>query len=93
MSNTFQFRQPDTLRCDVDLSNGACRDYDTEMFFPGRGDMVGIKRAVEICRTCEVREACLEYAIASNEQYGIWGGLTGKQRRQLKRVRRAVANL
>lgn len=72
----------------VELSEGACRHHDVDTFFPGRGDMHGIARAISICRGCSVTEICLNYALESNEPFGIWGGMTGKQRRREKRLRR-----
>ena len=73
-----------------DLVRGACRDYPTELFFPERGDNSGVVRAKAICKTCEVREACLDFAMESNEKFGVWGGMSGKERRK-ERVRRARA--
>lgn len=64
----------------------ACLDTPAEMFFPERGGSVDEAKAV--CSSCRIREACLEYAIANNEQFGIWGGHTERERR---RIRRAMA--
>ncbi|MDQ3915075.1 MAG: WhiB family transcriptional regulator [Actinomycetota bacterium] len=44
-------------------------------------------RAKAICRTCPVAEPCLEFAMETNQKYGIWGGLTDKERASLKRRR------
>lgn len=74
----------------ADFSTGACREYEVDVFFPGRGDMHGIRRAIKICKTCSISEACLDFALESNEPYGIWGGMTGKQRRAEKRRRAAL---
>lgn len=74
------------------LIEGTCRDYDVSVFFPGRGDMTGIARAVAICRGCSVREECLDFALQSDERFGIWGGMTGKQRRKEKRLRRLTSS-
>ena len=44
------------------------------------------RRAKSICAACPVRQRCLEYAIAADERYGIWGGLTKDERRMLRRI-------
>jgi WhiB family redox-sensing transcriptional regulator len=51
---------------------GACKGEDTNLFFSD--DFDDITAAKKICLSCDVREECLEYAIAAREQYGIWGG-------------------
>ena len=60
----------------------ACRGADLEVFFPGRGESAGPARRV--CAACPVRQACLDYAISNRISYGIWGGLTGRERRALQ---------
>ena len=67
----------------------ACRSLPAILFF-GQDDSEGSserrareERAKFICRGCAVRGHCLEYAIASEEKYGIWGGLTEMERRRL----------
>lgn len=49
------------------------------------------KEAIKVCRSCEVREECLDYALEANEQYGMWGGLTRPQRATILRLRRREA--
>lgn len=61
----------------------ACRGMDTEEFYPPRGGNLAGPRAV--CGECPVREECRDYAIANNDHLGIWGGLSGKQRRAVRR--------
>ena len=41
--------------------------------------------AKRICQGCEVRAECLEYALANDERFGLWGGLSERERRKLKR--------
>jgi WhiB family redox-sensing transcriptional regulator len=66
-----------------------CRGADPELFHPGRGeDTTEPKR---ICAGCAVREPCLDYALANGERFGIWGGLSERERRRLRRQRRAAA--
>ena len=64
-----------------------CRGIDPEAFFPARGDIEGAEAAKAVCAGCVVRAECLEFAIATSERDGIWGGLSGRERRQLKRAR------
>jgi WhiB family transcriptional regulator, redox-sensing transcriptional regulator len=60
-----------------------CAQTDPEAFFPEKGGST--REAKRICMGCEVREACLEYALAHDERFGIWGGLSERERRRLKR--------
>jgi WhiB family redox-sensing transcriptional regulator len=61
----------------------ACRDVDQEVFFLEKGGST--KAAKAICGRCPVRQPCLEYALANDERFGIWGGMTERERRRLKR--------
>jgi WhiB family redox-sensing transcriptional regulator len=64
----------------------ACRGEDPELFFPigaAGPALVQIARAKQVCARCPVRAACLRYALVTGEDYGIWGGLTEDERRQL----------
>ena len=56
---------------------------DPEAFFPEKGGST--REAKRICLGCEVRDACLDYALAHDERFGIWGGLSERERRRLKR--------
>jgi WhiB family transcriptional regulator, redox-sensing transcriptional regulator len=60
----------------------ACRGTDLEVFFPGRGESAGPAR--QVCATCPVSQPCLDYAITNRISHGIWGGLTGRERRALQ---------
>jgi WhiB family redox-sensing transcriptional regulator len=71
---------------------GLCRGYDNVLFFGDEGESELEKQAREsraksICKTCPVLEPCLEFAMETNQKYGIWGGLTAKERASLKRRR------
>lgn len=71
-------------------SQAACSEQDPELFFPIGTTGPAVEQAdaaKRICSDCVVREECLEYAIASNQDAGIWGGLTEDERRTLKRAR------
>jgi WhiB family redox-sensing transcriptional regulator len=60
-----------------------CAQTDPEAFFPEKGGST--REAKKVCAGCEVRGECLEYALAHDERFGIWGGLSERERRKLKR--------
>jgi WhiB family redox-sensing transcriptional regulator len=60
-----------------------CSQTDPEAFFPEKGGST--QDAKRICARCEVRSDCLEYALVHHETFGIWGGLSERERRKLKR--------
>ncbi len=60
-----------------------CAQTDPEAFFPEKGGST--REAKQVCRGCEVRAECLEYALEHDERFGIWGGLSERERRRLKR--------
>jgi WhiB family transcriptional regulator, redox-sensing transcriptional regulator len=60
-----------------------CAQTDPEAFFPEKGGST--REAKRICLGCEVRDECLDYALAHDERFGIWGGLSERERRRLKR--------
>ena len=61
-----------------------CAQTDPEAFFPEKGGST--REAKRICAGCEVRAECLEYALAQDERFGIWGGLSERERRRLRRA-------
>ena len=61
-----------------------CAQTDPEAFFPEKGGST--RDAKKICTGCEVRSECLSYALAHDERFGIWGGLSERERRRLKRL-------
>jgi len=67
----------------------ACRDSDPELFFPVGASsgpaQVQIAQAKSVCASCPVRRSCLDWAMASGNEVGIWGGLDEQERRALKR--------
>ncbi|MCP3913913.1 MAG: WhiB family transcriptional regulator [Actinomycetia bacterium] len=67
-----------------------CLGVDPDLFFPERG--ASTREAKEVCRGCVVREDCLEYALANGEKFGIWGGMSERERRRIRR-QRALARL
>ncbi len=62
-----------------------CLGVDPDLFFPERG--ASTKEAKGVCRGCEVRLECLEYALRNGEKFGIWGGLSERERRRIRRQR------
>lgn len=70
-------------------ARAACRGQDTRVFFVERGEPT--TEARRLCATCPVRDDCLDYALAANITFGIWGGTSPLQRRQLQRTRRRTA--
>ena len=64
---------------------GLCRGIDSDIFFPERGASTRLAKAV--CRKCEVSEECLEYAVNNGEKFGIWGGLSERERRAIRKKR------
>ncbi len=69
-----------------------CRGVETELFFPagelGEEPVRHAEAAKAVCAQCPVREACLEYALATDQPFGIWGGTTEAERRSIRRRRR-----
>jgi WhiB family redox-sensing transcriptional regulator len=65
-----------------------CLGVDPDLFFPERG--ASTKEAKEVCRGCVVRDDCLEFALSNSEKFGIWGGMSERERRRIRRAR-AVA--
>jgi WhiB family transcriptional regulator, redox-sensing transcriptional regulator len=69
----------------------ACQDLDPELFFPigTTGSALDqANQAKTVCARCPVIEACLEWALNTNQQNGVWGGTTEDERRALQRKRR-----
>ena len=60
-----------------------CAQTDPEAFFPEKGGST--REAKRVCLSCDVRCECLEYALGHDERFGIWGGLSERERRRLKR--------
>ncbi|MCW2582791.1 MAG: Transcription factor WhiB [Klenkia sp.] len=60
-----------------------CAETDPEAFFPEKGGST--REAKKICTGCEVKMECLEYALGKDERFGIWGGLSERERRRLRR--------
>ena len=65
-----------------------CRDTDPELFFPvgntGQA-LLQISEAKNVCCECQVQSQCLDFAIETNQDCGIWGGTSEDERRQIRR--------
>ena len=70
-------------------SKGACQGLDAEIFYPENEDHAEF--ALSVCGECAVRIACLDYALDTREQQGVWGGATARDRRKMLRQRRQSA--
>ena len=80
------FKQDD----DVSWQHKAlCSQTDPEAFFPEKGGST--RDAKRVCAQCEVREQCLKWAIDHDERFGIWGGMSERERRRYKKERRERA--
>jgi WhiB family redox-sensing transcriptional regulator len=63
-----------------------CAETDPEAFFPEKGGST--RDAKRVCGGCAVRAECLEFALTNDERFGIWGGLSERERRRLRLTRR-----
>ena len=70
--------------------SAACKGSDANLFFPERGASTRVAKA--ICRECAVRDECLDFAIDTGEKFGIWGGMSERERRRVKSERQVEAN-
>jgi WhiB family transcriptional regulator, redox-sensing transcriptional regulator len=66
-----------------------CAEVDPELFFPDKGE--SSRPAKRVCAACEVRAECLQQALDRGERFGVWGGLSERERRVLERERRVQA--
>ena len=74
--------------------HAACQDEDPELFFPigNTGPaLVQIEEAKGVCQRFPVLEPCLQWALESGQDAGVWGGLSEDERRELKRTTRVWA--
>ena len=65
-------------------TSAACRTADPDLFFPVSSlgpAQADIARAKAVCGSCEVRRQCLQFALATHQMYGVWGGTTEEERR------------
>ncbi len=84
MPQTLTTYDPNDWRLDA-----ACRDLDTAIFFPESDEQADTAKAV--CASCPVREACLEFALITRQDDGVWGGLDENERKRVRRRRQEAA--
>ena len=65
------------------MTDAECAQIDPELHFPEKGGSV--KSVKSVCAACPVTARCLEYALANDERFGVWGGLSELDRRKLRR--------
>jgi WhiB family redox-sensing transcriptional regulator len=90
MALTYSPRQ--WTREDQWRDNAACASVNPDLFFPVgvTGPAVSqIASAKAVCTGCEAKDECLEFAITTNQEYGVWGGTSEEERRVLRRAWRA----
>jgi WhiB family redox-sensing transcriptional regulator len=66
------------------MDRALCAEVGDDFWFPEKGGST--RDPKRVCRSCEVRAECLEYALEHDERFGVWGGLSERERRQLKRA-------
>ncbi len=64
------------------VADAACRGINTNLFYPERGEPT--RHALEVCKPCTVKADCLQYSIDNSERWGVWGGMTERQRRRIR---------
>jgi WhiB family redox-sensing transcriptional regulator len=71
-------------------TKAACLDEDPELFFPNGttgAALMQIEQAKAVCRRCPVTDECLQWALETNQDAGVWGGMSEDERRSLRRSR------
>lgn len=84
MSNLRQSKEVQELQHRLNVAineNGAACDGYTEEFYADPEDKMSARMAKFICAGCPIKQECLDYAMAAQEDYGIWGGLTAEERK------------
>jgi WhiB family redox-sensing transcriptional regulator len=82
--------RPDRADADTWRDSASCRSTDPELFFPvGTTGLAldHIAAAKAVCTACPVQAPCLEFALESNQDSGVWGGTSEEERRHLRRQR------
>lgn len=81
---------PDNINPELWRRFALCRGRGPEQFFPspGAGVVQSVRASIAMCKQCPSRVACLNYALDNDEDHGVWGGTTERQRRALKKLRR-----
>jgi WhiB family redox-sensing transcriptional regulator len=82
---------PAALRTATWLLEAACGGADSDLFFPDDSRSEA-REAKQLCAGCPVQPDCLEYSLAAGEEFGVWGGLTEKERHNIPRANRSRNN-
>ena len=89
------FREYETLVNAIKTADSipACMQTDPEVFFPDGNDggWNETRKAKKMCEPCPVIRECAIYALAAGENYGVWGGLSANELRQIRRGHRSLA--
>lgn len=72
------------------MRDANCKDYETNLFYPAPGDVDKLRKAKSICAECSVRHQCLDFALSTNERFGIWGGKSARERSLILRAQRLL---
>ena len=81
--------EPFEIERDDWRDRAACRDTNPDLFFPvgTTGPAIEqIEQAKAVCRQCEAQGACLEFALVTNQDSGVWGGTSEEERRKLRKA-------
>jgi WhiB family transcriptional regulator, redox-sensing transcriptional regulator len=73
------------------IGDAVCATTDPEAFFPEKGGST--REAKQICASCTVQAECLDWALDRDERFGIWGGLSERERRRIKRTIQPLPDL
>lgn len=73
------------------MDRAACLGLPAELMFPERGDAGDAQQAKAVCRTCPVQPTCLQYAIDTDQDQGVWGGATRNELLVARRVQNQAA--
>lgn len=74
-------------------TDGLCRQVDGDLFYPDKGDPISTKAIKAVCLNCPVLVECGEYAVEAREPYGIWGGMSVRDRALLRAERNRAAGV
>jgi len=67
---------------------GVCSQFDPDLFHPNKGKMEKDRDPRLVCQVCPVQHECLEWALETNQQWGVWGGKTERERRTIRKARK-----
>lgn len=66
------------------MADALCAQVDNELFFPEKG--ASSREARKVCSSCLVRKECLEFSVNTGQRFGVWGGISERERRKMKRI-------